>query len=74
MSSKDLNRPNPSSKNSHFQNEVKCKTFLVKIRSRSHGSGQIFEHFVYTGTAQRAKKWPINHDNVVFVPVSSIML
>ena len=26
------NRPLPSSKNSRFQNETKCKTFLVKIR------------------------------------------
>ena len=25
------NRPFPSSKNSHFQNKAKCKTFLVKM-------------------------------------------
>ena len=26
-----FNRPFPSSKNSHFQHEAKCKTFVVKI-------------------------------------------
>ena len=28
---KNQNRPLPSSKNSHFQNEAKCKTFAVKM-------------------------------------------
>ena len=28
-----LNRLFPSSKNSHFKNEAKCKTFLVKMSS-----------------------------------------
>ena len=27
-----FNRPLPSSKNPHFQNEAKCTTFLVKMR------------------------------------------
>ena len=26
-----VNRPFPSSENSHFQNEAKCKTFVVKM-------------------------------------------
>ena len=26
-----MNRPLPSSKNSHFQNEAKCATFLMKM-------------------------------------------
>ena len=30
-SSKDVNRPLPSSKNPHFQNEARCTTFLVKM-------------------------------------------
>ena len=29
----DYNRPLPSSKNSHFQNEAKCKAFIVKMAS-----------------------------------------
>ena len=28
---KDSNRPLPSSKNPHFQNEARCTTFLVKM-------------------------------------------
>ena len=28
---KNQNRPFPSSKNSHLQNEAKCKTFVVKM-------------------------------------------
>ena len=27
----NMNRPLPSSKNPHFQNEAKCTTFLVKV-------------------------------------------
>ena len=35
------NRPGPSSKNSHFENEAKCTTFLVKmsficVRMKNH--------------------------------------
>ena len=37
----NFNRPLPSSKNRHFQNEAKCKSFLVKmslicIRMKNH--------------------------------------
>ena len=28
-----MNRPFPSSKESHFQNEAKCETFVVKMRN-----------------------------------------
>ena len=28
-----VNRPFPSSKESHFQNEAKCETFVVKMRN-----------------------------------------
>ena len=33
MSVNANNRPFPSSKESHFQNEAKCETFVVKMRN-----------------------------------------
>ena len=74
VSSKDANRPNPSSKNSHFQNEAKCKNKIPFTRV-----GTNFWTFRLHGTRRackflNGKKWPTNHDNVVFEPVSSIML
>ena len=60
-----LNRPFPSSKKSHFQNEAKCETFVVKM---SFISMTIKNHFHINGFALNlalkmrlfgTRKWPI---------------
>ena len=43
-----VNRPFPSSENSHFQNEAKCKTFVVKM---SFICMRIENHFHINGSA-----------------------
>ena len=59
------NRPFPSSKNFHFQNEAKCKTFLLKM---TFIFMTIKSHFYINGFALRLAlkerlgatwKWPI---------------
>ena len=61
----DLNRPFLSSKNSHFQNEAKCETFVVKM---SFICIIIKNHFHINGFALSlalkvrffgTRKWPI---------------
>ena len=61
----DSNRPFPSSKKSHFQNEGKCKTFIVKM---SFICIIIKKHFHVNGFALSlalkvrffgTRKWPI---------------
>ena len=60
-----VNRPFPSSKKSHFQNEAKCETFVVKM---SFISMTIKNHFHINGFALNlalkvrlfgTRKWPI---------------
>ena len=60
-----MNRPFPSSKNSHFQNEAKCETFVVKM---SFICIIIKNHFHINGFALSlalkvrffgTRKWPI---------------
>ena len=60
-----VNRPLPSSKNPHFQNEVKCTTFLVKM---SFVCMRMKNHFHIKGWAlnlvliqrpEGTRKWPI---------------
>ena len=54
-----FNRPFPSSKNSHFLHEAKCKTFVVKI---SFICMRIKNHFHINGSPFRLVatwKWPI---------------
>ena len=65
MTCRSFNRPFPSSKTSHFQNEAKCETFVVKmsficiiIKNHFHINGfalslALKERFYGT------RKWPI---------------
>ena len=61
-----INRPFPSSKKSHFQNEAKCETFVVKM---SFICIIIKNHFHINGFALSlalkvrffgTRKWPIS--------------
>ena len=61
-----FNRPFPSSKESHFQNEAKCETFVVKMRNICIIIGN---HFQINGFALSlalkvrffgTRKWPIS--------------
>ena len=60
------NRPLPSSKNPHFQNEAGCSTFLVKMSSICMGTENDFHIKVWAPTLvlkQRpggTRKWPIS--------------
>ena len=63
--SRMVNRPFPSSKKSHFQNEVKCETFVVKM---SFICIIVKNHFHINGFALSlalkvrffgTRKWPI---------------
>ena len=70
------NRPFPSSKTSHFQNEAKCETFVVKmsficiiIKNHFHINGfalslALKERFFGT------RKWPIS-DRVIGLRIPS---
>ena len=60
-----VNRPFPSSENSHFQNEAKCKTFVLKM---SFICMRIENHFHINGSAlslalkqklEATRKWAI---------------
>ena len=60
-----LNRPLPSSKNSHFQNEAKCTTFLVKMsficmrkKNHFHIKGWAL-NLVFIQRPGGTRKWPI---------------
>ena len=62
---KQANRPFPSSKKSHFQNEAKCEAIDMKMISYSHANKT---HFHNTGFALSlvlkvrcfgTRKWPI---------------
>ena len=59
------NRPFPSSKNPHFQNEAKCTTFLVKmsficIRMKNHFHVKGWAlNLVLIETPGGTQKWPI---------------
>ena len=64
-STSNCNRPFPSSKKSHFQNEAKCETFVVKM---SFICMIIKNHFHINGLALSltlkvrffgTRKWPI---------------
>ena len=65
MIKRKLNWPFPSSKNSHFQNEAKCETFVVKmsficiiIKNHFHINGfalSLALKVSFFGT----RKWPI---------------
>ena len=61
----DANRPLPSSKNPHFQNEARCTTFLVKMRficMRMKNDFRIKGWAPTIALKQRPKgtqKWPI---------------
>ena len=66
------NRPFSSSKDSRFQNEAKCKTFLVKM---SGSCMRIKDHFLINrfalGLALRqrleaTRKWPITFEWMFF--------
>ena len=66
VSAESWNRPFPSSKKSHFQNEAKCETFVVKM---SFICIIIENHFHINGFALSlvlkvrffgTRKWPIN--------------
>ena len=66
-----LNRPFPSSKKSHFQNEAKCETFVVKM---SFICIIIENHFHINGFALSlvlkvrffgTRKWPISKTAMV---------
>ena len=70
------NRPFPRSKKSHFQNEAKCETFVVKM---SFTRMKIKTHFHINGFARSlalkvrffgTRKWPITGNISAPVPVS----
>ena len=70
-----FNRPLPSSKNPHFQNETKCTTFLVKM---SFICMRVKNHFYIKGWAlslvliQRprgTRKWPIRLIRTLSIPL-----
>ena len=73
-----LNRPFPSSKNSHFQNEAKCETFVVKmsficiiIKNHFHINGFALSFALkvrFFGT----RKWPIESNFECFFQDSPI--
>ena len=61
-----VNRPLPSSKNPHFQNEARCPTFLVKMsflcmwmKNDSHIKGWAPPTLVFKQRAGGTRKWPI---------------
>ena len=60
-----VNRPLPSSKNPHFENEARCTTFLVKMSFYLHENGKWFSNqrlSTYPRLKQGlggTRKWPI---------------
>ena len=67
------NTPFPSSKNSHFQNEAKCETFVVKM---SFICIIIKNHFHINGFALSlalkvrffgTRKWPIERGSLLYI-------
>ena len=56
------NRPFPSSKNSHFQNEAKCKTFLVTKISFSGEKNHFALSLALKQRLRTTLKWPIAYD------------
>ena len=69
------NRPFPSSKKSHFQNEAKCETFVVKM---SFISMTIKNHFHINGFALNlalkvrlfgTRKWPVDLNSFIILRV-----
>ena len=62
------NRPGPSSKNSHFENEAKCTTFLVKMsficvrmKNHFHIKGWTL-NLVLIQRPGGTRKWPIDYN------------
>ena len=65
-----LNRPFSSFKNSHFQNEAKCKNFVVKmslicrrIKNHFHVNGFVLS-LALNQRLEATRKWPIEHFTV----------
>ena len=62
-----LNRPFPSFKNSHFQNEAKCKNFVAKMslicmrkKNHFHVNGFVLS-LALNQRLEATRKWPIEH-------------
>ena len=71
------NWPFPSSKNSHFRNEAKLKTFLVKmkficmrIKNHSHINGFALS-LALKQRLEATGKWPIEDKNLKIVKITS---
>ena len=70
------NWPFPSSKNSHFRNKAKCKTFLVKmkficmrIKNHSHINGFTLS-LALKQRLEATWKWPIEDKNLKIVKIT----
>ena len=79
MPTSEHNRPFPSFKKSHFQNEAKCETFVVKM---SFFCIIIKNHFHINGFALSlalkvrffgTRKWPIHHSVFLFLSKVSVL-